>query len=81
MREKCTIHLLCPVCGLPLTKTRFQTKGKWVTTVRILCENKQCAVDTGEQAHLSAAYEALAVMYYGAEANTEYKRNVSEEGE
>lgn len=81
MREKCQISLLCPVCGQPMTKSRYQSKNRWSTSVRILCENKQCAVDTGEQAHLSAAYEALAVMYYGAAANREYKRDEPEEGD
>lgn len=78
MRETVSIPLLCPKCSNPLEKSRYASKGNWVTWWRIRCPNEACKVDTGEQAHLSAAYEAFAVLYLGAEANQEYKRNVPE---
>lgn len=78
MQESCAITLLCPVCGNPLTKTRYESKGRWVTSCRIHCQNKTCNVDTGKQCHMSAAYESLAVMYYGALSSCKYERGETE---
>ena len=75
MRDSVSIPLLCPMCGNPLVKSRYTSKGNWVSSWRIRCPNGACEVDTGEQAHMSAVYEALAVMYYGAKANQKYKKN------
>lgn len=74
MQESIYISLLCPVCGNPLIKTRYDSKGHWVTSCRIYCANESCDVDTGKQCHMSAAYEALAVLYYGAQSNEQYER-------
>lgn len=76
MRDSVSIPLLCPKCGNPLEKSRYASKGNWVSWWRIRCLNEACEVDTGEQANLSAVYEAFAVLYLGAEANQEYKKNV-----
>lgn len=81
MRDYVYIPILCPKCGEPLEKSRYKSKGNWVTWCRIRCVNKSCEVDTGNQAHLSAAYEALAVLYFGANANMEYKQNIQDECE
>ena len=75
------ITLLCPKCGEPLTKTRYQSKGNWVTSVRIHCDNKSCGIDTGKQCHMSAAYEAYSVLYCGQKANIEYKNGGEDDDE
>lgn len=76
MRDIVYITLLCPVCGNPLVKIRDASKGNWLTSWRIKCRNDSCAVDTGEQAHMSAVYEALTVMYFGAKSNYKYEKNI-----
>lgn len=75
--DSCFITLLCPKCGLPLEKIRYATKANWETSWRIRCTNKCCEVDTGRQCHMSAAYEALAVLYFGAQANERYQSHKS----
>ena len=59
-----------------MIKIRFKSKGNWVTWFRIKCEKEDCKVDTGKRCHLSDAYEALMVMYYGADSDTVYKKEI-----
>lgn len=81
MQESIMISLLCPKCGKPLTKTRYESKGRWVTSCRIHCDNKSCGIDTGKQCHMSAAYEAYCVMYCNAKSNCEYTNKDCEDNE
>ena len=76
MREYIKIHVKCPKCGEVLEKSRYASRGRCITHWRIRCLNKNCKIDTGTQATMSDAYEALMVMYYGAEANREYERKI-----
>lgn len=75
MRDIVYITLLCPKCNNPLAKIRDASKGNWLTSWRIKCQNESCDVDTGEQAHMAAVYESLAVMYFGAKSNYKYEKN------
>lgn len=79
MRETVNIDILCPVCGNALLKSRYASKGKWVTWWRIRCPNKECDIDTGEQPTMSHAYEALMVFYFGAESKCAYKHDIESE--
>ena len=72
MRDTMYINLLCPRCGNTLKKIIESSKGNWVTTREIKCENKECKVCTGKQPTLSDAYEALAYIYFGAQSKHEY---------
>jgi hypothetical protein len=73
MTEQIDIPILCPMCNKPLVKSRYASKGKWVTWWRIRCTNEPCKIDTGRQPTLSDVYEALSVFYFGAISNNEYK--------
>ena len=73
MTEKCRINIQCPVCGEQLEKIYEATKARWETSWAIHCVQKDCNIDTGKQASLSDAYEALLYMYYGAKSVRKYE--------
>ena len=79
MTEKIDLNIRCPQCGERLVKSRFASKGNWVTHWRIKCSNSQCEVDTGEQCTMSDVYEAFMFLYFGAESSKEYVRNIPEQ--
>jgi len=74
MTETHRINILCPLCGEQLEKKYEESKGKWVTYWSIYCVQKQCNVDTGRQATIPDAYEALLYMYYGAKSVRKYEK-------
>lgn len=72
MTETCRINIKCPVCGEQLEEKYEASKGRWVTQWSIYCVQKQCKIDTGKQATLSDAFQALMNMYYGASSIKKY---------
>lgn len=78
MREYVKIHIKCPVCGENLEKSYYASRRYNTTWWRIRCLNKKCKVDTGMQATGANVYEALMVMYFGAEADRIFEKKVPE---